>query len=1664
MARLESERKGGAYPLEEEKWPMLWGLFKPSRATVDAVDDLTGKKIKKPSLRILDPYANTGDCVGYAGKTLNMEVYAIENQKQYADPLIERYGRANALYDDAENVTISGNSFDLIYLNPPYVLDEENKRYTSKTLTTFWPRLQPNGYMVLVMYLHNINRTIMKSFLKRCNYVDIYKFPGKHLGHYTQIALIGQRDPNFSIPSDADIDEALDTGMGFIATPDNLPLITVGTRAYQDFDLYKLPNPILNKNFQFLPRRIDWNDLRKLDIDYGVHTTKEFQSIAKPIPRKRYDRPIGQFHDSQIAIILSSEIIDSIVVTHKGKTALLRGSVKRETILQRTEVKIDTHGNEEQREIYYNKPRQYVAVLTEDGELTEAGEDQLSTLLEPHRDTLSKFINRRLKPTYDKTIIPFWGETFNTHFVEGKYPMYNTQEQVATASTEYLSLNQNLLLSAQMRFGKAQPLDAKLLTPNGWIRMGDVQIGDQVIGSDGKPHDVIGVFPQGKKPIYRVTFNDGGTTECCDEHLWSVQTMWGKWAGRPYRTQSLRQLMDHGIQDAAGNYKFGIPVVDTIEFDEKELPIDPYLLGALLGDETILSSPIAISSADEEILELVENLLPSDVSLHQQAESEYDYRITTGFNSGGVSNTLTKSLRNMDLMETKSHTKFIPKEYIYTSSKNRMALLQGLIDTDGSVKGKSRTTASITTVSEQLANDIQQLVRSLGGLANINLIYNGERRKDKLAYVVTIKLPPHLNGQEFRLTRKLDDFQVRDKFKDPRRTIRNIEYVGEKEAQCIRVDVEDSLYVTDDFIVTHNTSVAITTTLNLKKLDTHKRNAAAGDKESKKIIDDLCERFSRLQGRKITPSQLQGIKPGKVVIVTCPANLPFVWIDAIDQMAPEITARYLDDVHTCAEFFREAKQADESELHVGVISYENLKMAETWRAGWAVESGKNAYTRVSIKDTNGKEIKQIIKKEYCIDPYSGAPIFLKDGRRATPQQLDNTKYNVKKQFFTGEVFDGYIETVIDDKHNPDYGKIVKEKAFKIIRREDGYGLFGDARRWRLPKVGNGRALFEEYEHKLKPRKVRMPIFEKKFEHKDGPRRVIGIREIEVPSRTIVRKRYLKAIDDTEHLDPWLSMQGIHPTVKNSIPKEIRKYMRNKNMTQYRIGTGHKTLDRMMTRKGMFEVDIDATGEKKFANPKYPLSEFIRRKFRNQVALFIIDEVHSIQGLDSDVSKAIRNLSFVADKVIGLTGTLYRGVASTFYNLVFTFNPEVRERFPWPYTKVPWEWVNYMGVIKEEWAHKHEYINGRNTGNTRYIKVSVKEGAGYSPDMFKTIMPLTIFANLDDLGHELTDRIEIPTIINMDNDMRSLWKSVSFELEMYMKECLKHGDASAIAMYYTTLKYMLDGLHRPWTAIHRIKKDRHTKNAEPVIKKVMEIPSLGNELRPKEVHLVNRLNEMIGDGRGCIVHIEQTGLIARDDNLPRDISPRIESIIRDNVSNAKPFVMRANNPSPKNREDFIKDKVKEGYNTLICHPKLIKEGVDMSWASYTAFLEPSSEISVLAQSMMRTTSLKQDRDVVIEFMVYDDVFQRALLQYAANKLAAMSMVHGNERGDLAATTEDVDLQDDMLKLIRDGRLNEINFENADAIANKFSTIKYDDSQSPWMAPARSGKVTEAPKAR
>jgi len=365
----------------------------------------------------------------------------------------------------------------------------------------------------------------------------------------------------------------------------------------------------------------------------------------------------------------------------------------------------------------------------------------------------------------------------------GYYDLMSQQKDLANNALTY----HFQVWGAEMGVGKACPNDVRIATPSGWTTHGAIQPGDKVIDPvSGDSCNVTEIFPQGEIPVYKITFSDLSEVECSKEHLWEVYDKDGN-----QTVQSVRELLNNKILDDYGNPKYTIPITAPVNYESTTHRFDPYMIGYLIT-RCSFDWCYSVTINDSYIKEVFSDFTEQIV----EEPSEYEIK----------DKTLLFFLNQMDFSSKKTEAKELPKEYLRGEWSDRLHCLQGLLDANGRVEKEG---INFTTASPKLSYQVQQLVQSIGGTVRTKVKYPKRRSEiKKVLYRSIITLPEHCIP--FRSEKKSIQYENMD-YNLPERQIVSVEYVGDKECTCILVDSDRHLYLTENFIVTHNTLAAIAT-------------------------------------------------------------------------------------------------------------------------------------------------------------------------------------------------------------------------------------------------------------------------------------------------------------------------------------------------------------------------------------------------------------------------------------------------------------------------------------------------------------------------------------------------------------------------------------------------------------------------------------------------------------------------------------------------------------------------------------------------------------------------------------------------------------------------------------------------------------------------------------
>ena len=356
--------------------------------------------------------------------------------------------------------------------------------------------------------------------------------------------------------------------------------------------------------------------------------------------------------------------------------------------------------------------------------------------------------------------------------------------------------------------GKALLHGEKVLTPDGFVNIEDICVGDKVVTPKNTIEKVTHVWPQGEVDIYDVVTQDGRSVKCCGEHLWSyyIAGRKGKNGYIVANTEQLKDIVDRedAKEKGARKCKPVIPLNKELSLPSKgELTVHPYVLGAILGDGGMTGGTVRMTSLDDFMFDKIESLGYKLGKVLKKQKTDAVARDLIG---------RRKDFEELGVFGKLSQYKFIPEQYKYASIEDRYQVLQGLFDTDGYVSADGKV--DFTSVSPQLIADVRFILHSLGFTATVTKkqgkyrLPDGSIKETLMAYTIYVR--GENQGKLFSLPRKLE----RCKVKPVANRIDSITKVGRGLATCIAVSGEDKLFVTTNFIVTHNSTVCLTKNLD----------------------------------------------------------------------------------------------------------------------------------------------------------------------------------------------------------------------------------------------------------------------------------------------------------------------------------------------------------------------------------------------------------------------------------------------------------------------------------------------------------------------------------------------------------------------------------------------------------------------------------------------------------------------------------------------------------------------------------------------------------------------------------------------------------------------------------------------------------------------------------
>lgn len=372
----------------------------------------------------------------------------------------------------------------------------------------------------------------------------------------------------------------------------------------------------------------------------------------------------------------------------------------------------------------------------------------------------------------------------------------------------------NIVLLSGAGVGKSCPNSTKIPTPKGWTTVGEVKVGDYLFDRNGNPTKVLGVYPQGEREVYEITFRDKRKARCSIDHIWTVHK--STWKDKnDFRDYTLKQILEDEwvIEDERGykSYLFSIPCSKVVKYENnKKLKVNPYLFGVFLGDGCCQEQDLTLFSSEEELIKRVQKILNSPQLYKEQ--SSYSWTFYKDLNNNRFK---TKEIfgEYKESICCRSYEKSIPDDFKYSSIEDRYELIRGLMDTDGIItRARGEYHVRFSTISPKLRDDFIEVMGSLGYVCS----YETNKRSDKYtlreAYEIIINIPNAGKHKLFSLSEKKEiALECKDRKQNQnfdRTTIINIEKLDYKEEMtCFYVDNDEHLFLINNFLCTHNTTV-----------------------------------------------------------------------------------------------------------------------------------------------------------------------------------------------------------------------------------------------------------------------------------------------------------------------------------------------------------------------------------------------------------------------------------------------------------------------------------------------------------------------------------------------------------------------------------------------------------------------------------------------------------------------------------------------------------------------------------------------------------------------------------------------------------------------------------------------------------------------------------------
>lgn len=445
------------------------------------------------------------------------------------------------------------------------------------------------------------------------------------------------------------------------------------------------------------------------------------------------------------------------------------------------------------------------------------------------------------------------------------------------------------------------------------------------------------------------------------------------------------------------------------------------------------------------------------------------------------------------------------------------------------------------------------------------------------------------------------------------------------------------------------------------------------------------------------------------------------------------------------------------------------------------------------------------------------------------------------------------------------------------------------------------------------------------------------------------------------------------------------------------------------------------GERPTSNPRYALGRLIGRRWKGWLDIYIADEVHDYKGRTTAIGAAFGAMVSAARYTVGLTGTLFGGYASTLYSLFLRLgNVPVLQAYGWDDEQ---RFVQENGVVADITREVQRVNDAGHFSGEPMIESDQQELPGITANLGAVVQNQAIQVLLKHMGFNLVNYHEDAVFLAMPDDITMAYR----QLEDGGKAVIAFGGHDALSSYLqATLSYP----YQPWTP-KTIASKRKQERVDSTV-----FPS--DRVLPHHEWLAHYAAEQIQQGRRVLVYAEHT----MQDDILQDVADKITRVAaQEHGATLKVAILRASTVKPGDRAAWFAQREAEGYNVVLCNPRLVKTGLNLiGWPSIVV-LEPVYSLYTLAQAVRRGFRPTQTRHCEVIYLCYADTMSERALSIAAEKLAALALLSGDEISDgFAAVGQGMSLMQELAKLVTQGEGDALHKDVRALLASNAQALK------------------------